>query len=204
MPRKRLDTPNVSLILRGENYYARWWRDGQWHRLSLHTKDADEAAARLADLKQSSPDPTNSRGRWEASRSTTAKGAIAETKVMLRLLELGAEVFIPWGHDHRADIIAASGNRLCRIQVKSARRAGRKLSVRATSTIRIQGKVRTVVLRPEDCDLVVAYCPTTDRCFAIRVTGRTDYPIGLDDQLNSLEAILLAGPGNGPENSGHA
>ncbi len=94
---------------------------------------------------------------------TTQKGLISEAKVLARLVELGAKVLLPYGHDHPYDIAADVDGRLVRIQVKTARpciwRGKPNGSVMASGTSivdRVGGKV-TKVLTPEDCDFIAAY-----------------------------------------------
>lgn len=48
------------------------------------------------------------------------KGSIAESYVMLRLAELGFDVWLPYMNNHKADLAVFQNNRLVCIQVKSA------------------------------------------------------------------------------------
>ena len=50
MARPRSATPNYRLVLRGDRYYARWWQNGQWQRLSTGTAEEREARRWLAQF----------------------------------------------------------------------------------------------------------------------------------------------------------
>jgi len=49
-------------------------------------------------------------------KNTAKKGEIAESMILARLVELGYECLIPWGHDHRYDIAIDDDGKLIRIQ----------------------------------------------------------------------------------------
>jgi hypothetical protein len=53
--------------------------------------------------------------------NTTKKGEITESVTLARLVQLGYEWLIPWGHDHRYDIAIDDDGKLVRIQCKTAR-----------------------------------------------------------------------------------
>lgn len=52
--------------------------------------------------------------------STKQKGDISELRVMSKLTGLGIDVYLPYGEDSRADLIADTGDELLKIQVKTA------------------------------------------------------------------------------------
>lgn len=52
--------------------------------------------------------------------NTTKKGEITESVVLAKLVQLGYECLIPWGHDHRYDIGIDDGGKLIRIQCKNS------------------------------------------------------------------------------------
>jgi hypothetical protein len=52
--------------------------------------------------------------------NTSKKGEI-ESIVLARLVQLGYECLLPWGHDHRYDIAIDDNGKLVRIQCKTAR-----------------------------------------------------------------------------------
>ena len=53
--------------------------------------------------------------------NTTRKGEITESIVLAKLVELGYQCLIPWGHDSRYDIAIDDDGKLIRIQCKTAR-----------------------------------------------------------------------------------
>ncbi len=53
--------------------------------------------------------------------NTSKKGEITESIVLARLVQLGYECLLPWGHDHRYDIAIDDHGKLVRIQCKTAR-----------------------------------------------------------------------------------
>ncbi len=54
-------------------------------------------------------------------KNTAKKGEVAECIILAKLVELGYECLIPWGHDHRYDIAIDDEGTLIRIQCKAAR-----------------------------------------------------------------------------------
>ncbi len=52
--------------------------------------------------------------------NTSKKGEITESVVLARLVQLGYECLLPWGHDHRYDIAIDDNGKLVRIQCKTA------------------------------------------------------------------------------------
>ena len=61
-------------------------------------------------------------------------------------------------------------------------------------------------LHPDECDVIVGYCPRTDRCFATNITaGRSVYVLNPSQWLLSLDDVFGTGPGNefrtGPANA---
>lgn len=53
--------------------------------------------------------------------NTSRMGEITESIVLAKLIEIGYECLIPWGHDHRYDIAIDDDGKLIRIQCKTAR-----------------------------------------------------------------------------------
>ena len=53
--------------------------------------------------------------------NTTRKGEITESAILARLIQVGHQCLIPWGHDHRYDIAIDDDGKLVRIQCKTAR-----------------------------------------------------------------------------------
>lgn len=61
---------------------------------------------------------------------TNQKGKITELKVLLKAIELGIDVSIPYGDKSRYDQIWDINNKLCKIQIKTARyKDNKKLAI---------------------------------------------------------------------------
>lgn len=193
MARPKLKQPNYKLQLRGSIFYAQWWQNGQWNRRSLETSDEDVASERLGAFSKAVPDPSFSMASWSSHTRPSHKGLVSETKAILRLLELGADVFIPWGHDNKADIVAGRGGVLKRIQVKTARIRGRGIFVRAASILLREGKATSVIVQPSECDFIIAYSPQHDECFSCPVTGLLEYRLSVERPLKNLEDVGING-----------
>jgi hypothetical protein len=195
MARPRLKTPRFKLRLRGRRFYATWWWDGAEHRKSLETSDEQIAAERLAAMQPDGLNPKQAWAAWETRNRPSHKGGIAEAKAMVRLLQLGADVFTPWGHDHRSDFIIGHGAKLKRVQVKAAQPRSSYIRIPATSVRYRRGKIATTVLQPHECDLIVGYCPTTDDLYFSVVTGAVEYRASADNRLVSLAQIFEVSEG---------
>ncbi len=57
---------------------------------------------------------------FSRSTNTSRNGEITESIILARLVQLGYECLIPWGHDHPYDIAIDDGGKLVRIQCKTA------------------------------------------------------------------------------------
>ena len=55
------------------------------------------------------------------AKNTAKKGEITESVILARLVQLGFECLLPWGHHHRYDIAIDDDGKLVRIQCKTAR-----------------------------------------------------------------------------------
>lgn len=164
-------------------------------------KLATNRTERLAELQTYTANPKQAWAAWETRNRPSHNGGIAEAKAMVRMLQLGADVFVPWGHDHRSDFIIADGANLRRIQVKAAQQRRSYIRIPATSVRMKKGRIATVVLRPNECDIIVGYCPATDDCYFAKVNGSVEYKAQPQDRLDSLLQIFGVAPGMGPENT---
>jgi len=114
---------------------------------------------------------------WDKLPSTM-KGTIAETYAKNRLAELGFDMWEPFGQNHVTDLIILRGNKLHRIQVKSATYDKKTKAFRANVTRhRRGGKMTSYTL--DDVDFFVIYCGGLETLQfyivpANKVIGRTD------------------------------
>lgn len=75
-------------------------------------------------------------------KDTNRKGTITETKVILKLLELGFNVFTPYGDGSKIDLIIQNNqNQLSKVQVKTSRIEGGAETFNAYATARVGKKV---------------------------------------------------------------
>jgi prevent-host-death family protein len=97
------------------------------------------------------------------------KGAIAETAIAAAATKLGFAVYLPVADGGRCDLVLGVGSALLRVQCKTAVRRGEVLAVNArTSRRSAHGYVRSAYTAAE-VDVVVAYAPELDRCFAVAI-----------------------------------
>ncbi len=106
----------------------------------------------------------------------TDKGNIAEAKIAADAIELGFAVSRPLCEGRRYDLIFDVGTRLFRVQCKWAPRTGDVVRVNTrTSRHTPRGYVAGTYTAGE-IDLIAAYCPQLDRCYALpvaQVEGQT-------------------------------
>jgi PD-(D/E)XK endonuclease len=98
---------------------------------------------------------------WDKLESTV-KGSISENHVKTRLSELGFDVWEPFCQNHRTDLIVFSGQRIVRIQVKSATYDIKIKSFRANVTRRRRSMERVGYYEMEDVDFFIIYCGGLD------------------------------------------
>lgn len=105
---------------------------------------------------------------------TTSRGLLSEIAVQLRLLELGAHVLVPVGHDHPFDMVAYAEGRYSRIQVKTAREGlfhgtpNGTLVIPGYSMVDRVGGKRVKPLTKDDCDVIIAHHAAGQRFYVIR------------------------------------
>ena len=97
-------------------------------------------------------------------------GAIAETAIAAEATRLGFEVLYPLVGGGRYDLVFDVGTQLVRVQCKSAQRRGDTIRVNARTSRRAPEGFRRTVYTPDEIDVIGAYCPELDRCFAIPIT----------------------------------
>jgi prevent-host-death family protein len=86
------------------------------------------------------------------------RGTIGEMAIALEAVQLGVEVFKPLSEHSRCDLVFGLGERLYRVQCKSARRSGEVLEVKLVSSRHTPaGYVRNRYSASE-IDLVAAHC----------------------------------------------
>src|SRR5512132_1472415 len=95
------------------------------------------------------------------------RGTVGEMTIALEATRLGVEVFKPLSEHSRCDLIFGIGDRLLRVQCKSARLSGQVLQINLVSSWHTPtGYVRNKYL-PSEVDLVAAHCHELDRNYLI-------------------------------------
>ena len=118
------------------------------------------------------------------------KGDLAELRVAADLAARGCCISFPFGENCDYDLIADTGDRLHRIQVKYATSDGRIIPVRCASHSLTNGKVkRTKCYTAETIDWIAVYDRTSNRCYYVPAaelgTGRRQMSLRLVPARNS-------------------
>ena len=140
-------------------------------------------------------------------------GTRSEAAVLSDLVQLGFEVLLPWGHNHRYDLVVDLGHRFVRVQVKTARvEAGCLLF--NTQSIRTNSGAKAVLQRYDasQIDVFAAYSPMLRRTYVVPVEdvpshGRLRLTPTANNQAKgvrwasdyALDASTFAEPGTGLE-----
>jgi prevent-host-death family protein len=97
-------------------------------------------------------------------------GAIAETAIAAEATRLGFEVLRPVVDGGRYDFVFDLGDRLLRVQCKSAAMRRDVIVVRAQTCRRAPEGFRRGVYDPDEVDVIAAYCPELNRCIGVPIT----------------------------------
>ncbi len=110
--------------------------------------------------------------------NTAKKGEITESIILSKLIQLGYECLIPWGHDHRYDIAIDDDGKLIRIQCKTARyleKCGCLEFNTAITYARVGGKPHVRKGYKGEADYFGVYSPEMSKVYLVPVD---DVPIG--------------------------
>ena len=149
-------------------------------------------------------------------------GVIAESAIAAEAARLGFDVHLPMFGSPRADLILGVGERLLRVQCKSAPLRGDVVIVRARTCRRTADGLKHGTYSPSEIDLIAGYCPELNRCYALPMSlfeRRTqiclrvaparngqraglhfaaDYPLGaiaqLEEHLAGSEGVVGSSP----------
>jgi hypothetical protein len=105
----------------------------------------------------------------ELSRHPVDVGERSEAIIFAQLVKRGHQVLIPYGTNHRYDIVIDVGGRFLRAQCKTGRLRRGVIEFATQST---RANTRGVFHAPYDADqidLFLVYCPDTDRVYAVGV-----------------------------------
>lgn len=115
---------------------------------------------------------------FSRSNNTSRKGEITESVILARLVQLGYECLIPWGHDHRYDIAIDDDGKLVRIQCKTAHYIEERGCLEFNTAItyaRVGGKPHIRKGYQGQADYFGVYAPETGKVYLVPVD---DVPIG--------------------------
>ena len=101
--------------------------------------------------------------------TTDQKGAVAEAKIATAAIELGVDVFRPFSDGARYDLIFDLGQRLMRVQCKTAVLHGDVLAVPWYSARRNRHGFVKRLYTADEIDAVAAYSPDLGRCFLLPI-----------------------------------
>ena len=113
-------------------------------------------------------------------------GQRTEAIVLAELVKRGHRVLLPFGVNHRYDLVLDLGEKFVRVQCKTGRIADGYVTFSCQS-VRSNTKVALCRDYRGDADLFIAYCPDNDRVYAVPVdeAGRTRIHLRLDPPANN-------------------
>jgi len=97
--------------------------------------------------------------------------------VLARLVQLGYQCLIPWGHDHRYDIAIDEDGKLVRIQCKTARYSLEGGCIEFNTNItyaRVGGKPHIMKGYKGEADYFGVYSPDTGKVYLVPVDDAPD------------------------------
>ena len=103
--------------------------------------------------------------REATKRDTKRIGDISEMKVIAAFTERGFQVLLPFGENHRYDLVVDDGENLLRIQVKTGRVRDGVIKYSCSSSHAHRGRAT----RPYfgEIDYLAMYCPETEKVYLL-------------------------------------
>jgi hypothetical protein len=96
-------------------------------------------------------------------------GQRSEAAILAALVKRGHRVLIPYGTNHRYDLVINVGGRFLRAQCKTGRLRGGVIRFNTASTRVNTRRAYTTPYDAEQIDLFLIYCPGTERVYALDV-----------------------------------
>jgi PD-(D/E)XK endonuclease len=96
-------------------------------------------------------------------------GQRSEAAILAVLVKRGHRVWIPYGTNHRYDLVINVGGRFLRAQCKTGRLRGGVITFNTASTRVNTRRAYTTPYDAEQIDLFLIYCPENDRVYALDV-----------------------------------
>jgi hypothetical protein len=105
----------------------------------------------------------------ELSRHPVDVGERSEAIIFAELVKRGHQVLIPYGTNHRYDIVIDVGDRFLRAQCKTGRLRQGSILFNTASTRVNTRRSFTTPYDADQIDVFLIYCPDTDRVYALDV-----------------------------------
>jgi hypothetical protein len=106
-------------------------------------------------------------------------GQRSEAIILAELVKRGYRVLLPYGTNHRYDLVIDVGDRFVRAQCKTGRL---RRGVIEFNTASIRANTKRAYQKPYDADeidLFLVYCPDTDRVYAVDIGEAASFMTGL-------------------------
>ena len=121
------------------------------------------------------------------------RGAITEAAIAYEAVKNGVEVLKPVSEHCRYDLVFGFGQKLLRVQCKSASRIDEVVCVRLVSSRLTPGGYVRTRYQPHEIDLVAAHCPELGRSYLLspaQVEGNTAVQLRLSKPRNGQRAAI--------------
>ena len=108
----------------------------------------------------------------KVKNNTARKGEITETIVLAKLVELGYECLLPFGHDSRYDIAIDDDGKLIRVQCKTARYLEQRGCIEFNTSItyaRVGGKPHIRKGYKGEIEYFGVYSPDTGKVYVVPI-----------------------------------
>ena len=119
----------------------------------------------------SSPEPL--------SRHPVDVGERSEAIIFAELVKRGHRVLIPYGTNHRYDMVIDIGGRFLRAQCKTGRLRRGVIRFNTASSQANTLRAYQTPYNAEQIDLFLIYCPDTDRVYALDIGEAASFECGL-------------------------
>lgn len=121
-------------------------------------------------------------------------GNIGEAKVLCKFVELGIPVYVPFGDNEKADLVADFNGKLNRIQVKTSFKAedGKMIFDLTSSTLHRKNGIKHIYTS-EEIDYFACYNVTRDKIFLIPIdnTPKTSITIRYEKPKNNQSKGII-------------
>jgi hypothetical protein len=105
----------------------------------------------------------------EISRHPVDVGERTEAIILAELVKRGHRVLVPYGTNHRYDLVIDTGDRFLRVQCKTGRLRRGVVTFNTASTRANTLRAYTAPYDADQIDLFLIYCPDTGQVYALDV-----------------------------------